>query len=191
LSAKFYFHPLRPGQVAIYDLGGDLPYAYVGSSTDDKDHWVVHHSLDIHGFGDKCLYTGMGKPLVPTHELVGTRGTKFQQWIRNRVAEVNITGTFVVPYMPTGADRNWGQLVYAGLMFLPALAAEKFGKWHFEGRTKDAGSLAFLATRFLDCKNVDNPLVMNQTDYNLLRYRFRNLRYAIQSDAGTHANPSS
>lgn len=187
MSAKFYFHPLRPGQVAIYDLGGDLPYAYVGSSADDKDHWVVHHSLDIHGFGDKCLYTGMGKPLVPTHELVGTRGDKFQQWIRNRVAEVNITGTFVVPYMFTGADRNWGQLVYAGLLFLPTISATKFGKWHFSGRTKDAASLAFLATRFLICKHADGPSMLNHTDYNVLRYRLRQLRYANQNDGGSRA----
>jgi hypothetical protein len=153
---RYYFDALPDGAIAIYETAPSFAEA-------DLCGWTVHQSLDMHDFGEHSQPTMSKKAFVSQFEF-HIKGTKFQKWIRNRASEVKIDGTFIIPFRPASNKKPWSNFIIAGMMFIPEL---EIPKWHFEGRPKEAASLAFLAAQYLEA---DATNVYNHTNCAKLRH---------------------
>ena len=153
---RYYFDGIEVGAISVYETAKSFAEA-------DHYGWTVHHSLNVLDFGEHSHMTSAKKVIVSQFEFE-PKGTKFQKWIRNRVSEVRIDGTFIISFMPIIHQKPFKDFIIAGMMFIPELEPTK---WHFEGNPKDASSLAFLATKLL---RKDSANIYNHTDYEKLRH---------------------
>ncbi len=197
---RFYFRALPDGALPVYEA----PYAYVGPPdlqgiadvsdkfvSDGKKYWVVHQSLDIHQFGDKAMYTGPAKAIVTEHGFDASSPVGFHKWFRHRVAAVSAGGLFILTYRCLGYSEHAKMWSLAGLVFLPDPVPEKHERWHYEGSSKHAATLAWMAVHGLGSQWCNRRKFLYHTDYNVLRRKLRSLMCASRSGARNHATPSS
>jgi hypothetical protein len=140
---RAFFDHIEDGGIAIY--GPTEQYAVV---REGPPYWFARH-MDL----DFVSPTLAPKALVQFFEFDPTN--KLQRFIRHRIGEMRVEGTFVIPFRPSSRSKTFAQYSLAGIAFFPD------GYWsrghHFEGSAKEIASWSF---RILHPdKNSNNPVV--------------------------------
>jgi hypothetical protein len=140
---RAFFDHIEDGGIPVY--GQADKYAVV---REGPPYWFARH-MDL----DFASPTLVSKAIVQFFEFDPTN--KLQQFIRRRISEMRVEGTFVIPFRPSRKKGIFAQYSLAGLAFFPD------GYWsrghHFEGSAKEIASWSF---RILHPeKNSNNPIV--------------------------------
>jgi len=140
---RAFFDHIEDGGIPVY--GPIDQYAVV---REGPPYWFARN-MDL----DFVTPTLTPKFFVSMFEFDPTK--KLQQFIRHRISEMRMEGTFVIPFRPSSRRGVFAQFSLAGVAFFPE------GYWdrgvHFEGTAKEIASWSF---RILHSeKNSNNPVV--------------------------------